>query len=179
MLQFLVNRTKCIISEGGREGGKECGNVNSTYMSLKQHHVLCHIEGTKCSDSVDNKTFMFRVCRRQLKQFSKWAENPPFTLFYGDINEVLTWEKNEKCVTLMDKYKSTAETGWIIFPGKGRTVKGKIVHVLNWAPRHEGVVGEWRYSSIHSLTSALDGGEWSASRPDSFTPKERALVSIE
>jgi hypothetical protein len=23
---------------------------------------------------------------------------------------------------------------------------------------------EWRYSSIHSLTSALDGGEWSASR---------------
>jgi hypothetical protein len=24
-------------------------------------------------------------------------------------------------------------------------------------------VGEWRYSSTHSLTSALDGGEWSAS----------------
>jgi hypothetical protein len=26
-----------------------------------------------------------------------------------------------------------------------------------------------------SLTSALDGGEWSASRPGRFTPEERAL----
>jgi hypothetical protein len=33
---------------------------------------------------------------------------------------------------------------------------------FNWAPRHEGVLGEWGYSSSHSLTSALDGGEWSA-----------------
>jgi hypothetical protein len=33
---------------------------------------------------------------------------------------------------------------------------------------------EWRYSSAHSLTSALDGGEWSASRPGCFTPRERA-----
>jgi hypothetical protein len=30
------------------------------------------------------------------------------------------------------------------------------------------------YSSIHFLTSALDGGEWSASRPGRFTPRERA-----
>jgi hypothetical protein len=36
-------------------------------------------------------------------------------------------------------------------------------------------LGEWRYSSTHSLTSALDGGEWSASRPGRFTPRERAL----
>jgi hypothetical protein len=35
-------------------------------------------------------------------------------------------------------------------------------------------MGEWRYSSTHSLTSALDGGEWSASRPSRFTPRERA-----
>jgi hypothetical protein len=34
--------------------------------------------------------------------------------------------------------------------------------------------GAWMYISIHSLTSALDGGEWSASRPGRFTPKERA-----
>jgi hypothetical protein len=45
---------------------------------------------------------------------------------------------------------------------------------FNWAPRHEGVLGEWRYRSTHSLTSALDGGEWSASRPGRFTPRERA-----
>jgi hypothetical protein len=30
------------------------------------------------------------------------------------------------------------------------------------------------YSSIHALTSALDGGEWLASRPSYFTPRERA-----
>jgi hypothetical protein len=31
--------------------------------------------------------------------------------------------------------------------GKG---KGKAVPVLNYAPRHEDVLGEWRYSSMHS-----------------------------
>jgi hypothetical protein len=31
------------------------------------------------------------------------------------------------------------------------------------------------YSSTHTLTSALDGGEWSASSPGRFTPRERAL----
>jgi hypothetical protein len=58
-----------------------------------------------------------------------------------------------------------------------RKVKGKKVKVipgLNQAPRHEDILGEWRYSSTHSLTSALDGTEWSASRPGRFTPKERA-----
>jgi hypothetical protein len=30
------------------------------------------------------------------------------------------------------------------------------------------------YTSTHSLTSALGGGEWSASRPGRFTPRERA-----
>jgi hypothetical protein len=34
--------------------------------------------------------------------------------------------------------------------------------------------GEWIYSSTHSLTLALDGGEWSASRPGHFTPRESA-----
>jgi hypothetical protein len=50
----------------------------------------------------------------------------------------------------------------------------KLSLCFNWAPRHEGVLGEWRYSSTHSLTSALDGGEWSASRPGRFTPRKRA-----
>jgi hypothetical protein len=45
--------------------------------------------------------------------------------------------------------------------------------VPNEAPHHEGG-GQWRYSSTHSLTSALDGGEWSASHPGRFTPKEAA-----
>jgi hypothetical protein len=33
--------------------------------------------------------------------------------------------------------------------------------------------GEWKYGSMHSLTSALDD-EWSASWPGRFTPRERA-----
>jgi hypothetical protein len=32
----------------------------------------------------------------------------------------------------------------------------------------------WRYNATHSLTSVLDGGEWSASRPGRFTTRERA-----
>jgi hypothetical protein len=32
-------------------------------------------------------------------------------------------------------------------------------------------IGEWRYSSTHSLTSALDGGECSASRPGRLYPR--------
>jgi hypothetical protein len=35
-------------------------------------------------------------------------------------------------------------------------------------------MGEWRYSSTHSLTSTLDGGEWSAKGRGRFTPGERA-----
>jgi hypothetical protein len=31
-------------------------------------------------------------------------------------------------------------------------------------------MGEWRYSSTHSLISALDGGGWSTRRLDRFTP---------
>jgi hypothetical protein len=54
------------------------------------------------------------------------------------------------------------------------TIKGKVVAVLNWASRHEGVLGEWRYSSTHSLTSALDRGEWSVSPLGRFISRERA-----
>jgi hypothetical protein len=46
--------------------------------------------------------------------------------------------------------------------------------VRNEAQLHENVLGQWRYNSTHSLTSALDGGEWSAQRPGHFTPREGA-----
>jgi hypothetical protein len=46
--------------------------------------------------------------------------------------------------------------------------------IFKWAPHHEGILEEWRYSSTHSLTFTLDGGEWLASRPGRFTPRERA-----
>jgi hypothetical protein len=53
-------------------------------------------------------------------------------------------------------------------------VKVKLSLGLNYAPRPDGVLGEGMYSSTNSLTSALDGVEWSASRPGRFTPRERA-----
>jgi hypothetical protein len=53
-------------------------------------------------------------------------------------------------------------------------VNVKLSLCFNWAPRHGGVLGDWRYSSTHSLTSALDGDDWSASRPGRFTPRETA-----
>jgi len=34
-------------------------------------------------------------------------------------------------------------------------------------------MGEWSHSSTHSLTSAVDGSQWSASRTGRFTPRER------
>jgi hypothetical protein len=45
---------------------------------------------------------------------------------------------------------------------------------FNSASHHGGVLEEWRYSSTHSLTSAIDGGEWSASRPGRSTRRETA-----
>jgi hypothetical protein len=53
----------------------------------------------------------------------------------------------------------------------------KLSLCFNWSPRYEDVMREWSYRSTHSLTSALDGGEWSASRPGRFTPRERAPVT--
>jgi hypothetical protein len=53
---------------------------------------------------------------------------------------------------------------------------------FNWAPRYEGVLGEWRYSSTHFLTSALDGGELSASLPGRFNrwyPLDRRLGGLQ
>jgi rRNA maturation protein Nop10 len=59
------------------------------------------------------------------------------------------------------------DTRWVHQrPGRCTPVKDK-VH-----PRtdHEGPEGEYRYSYTLSLTSALDGGEWSTPRPGRFTP---------
>jgi hypothetical protein len=75
--------------------------------------------------------------------------------------------------------------GLFLFPGHHTGMYWHLVMLIeywwqysvcffNWASRHEGVLGEWRYSFTHSLTSALDTGVWSASRLGRFTPWERA-----
>jgi len=51
------------------------------------------------------------------------------------------------------------------------------VPVLNEVPRHEEVWG--MEVKLHAfLTSALDGGKWSASRPCRFTPGKSAPFTI-
>jgi hypothetical protein len=52
--------------------------------------------------------------------------------------------------------------------------EGKVIPVLSLSTTPWRHIGEWRYSSMHSLTSTLDGGDWSAPRLDRFTPRERA-----
>ena len=55
--------------------------------------------------------------------------------------------------------------------------KGKgIVHPTTG---HEGPKGEYRYSSILSLTSALDGGRWSTPRPGRFTPGKDTVPTVQ
>jgi hypothetical protein len=78
---------------------------------------------------------------------------------------VLQWKSSEKC-WLVSVHK-TCE----YYFGE---CKGKVVPVFNQAPRHcrrIGGVGVYPHSF---LTSALDGGEWSALRTGRFTPRERA-----
>jgi hypothetical protein len=54
-------------------------------------------------------------------------------------------------------------------------VKGKVVTVLLFLTEHHAMKAYWESGSIAplTLTSALDGCEWSASRPGRFTPNER------
>jgi hypothetical protein len=46
------------------------------------------------------------------------------------------------------------------------------------ATRHDGAWGERRYSSYLFLTSALDGGEWSAYVPEALCPGKGPPVTI-
>jgi hypothetical protein len=53
-------------------------------------------------------------------------------------------------------------------------VTGQVSHLSLTEHHTMKTYWEWRYSFTRSLTSALNGGEWSASRPGRFTPRERA-----
>jgi hypothetical protein len=79
------------------------------------------------------------------------------------------------CCVVLSYMGTWLEMDWYTIQGT-LTSKSKKVQLslwFNWTPRRESVLGEWRYSSTHSLTSALDGGEWSASRAGRFTPWQR------
>jgi len=46
------------------------------------------------------------------------------------------------------------------------------------APRQEGVLGEWGYSSTPSLTSALNGVSGLLHAPDALPPRKEPLLPI-
>jgi len=56
--------------------------------------------------------------------------------------------------------------------GTGKKVKLSLCF-FNLSSLNEGELGEWRYRSIHYLTSAIDGSEWPVSRPGRFIPRKR------
>jgi hypothetical protein len=72
------------------------------------------------------------------------------------------------------KCDSCSLSEWVYQTHKLHSGESKVVPVLKEAPLHEGVLGEWRYSPTHSLTSVLNGGAWSASRPGCFNRRETA-----
>jgi hypothetical protein len=63
---------------------------------------------------------------------------------------------------------------WQNYCEKNVKVKGEIPYALTGNHAMKAYWGEWRYTSTHSLTLALAGGEWSATRPGRFTLRERA-----
>jgi hypothetical protein len=127
-------------------------------------------------------------------QCSAWRLNPISDIFPAISStqvfetNVLMYDVGQTCVlyivllfditeSLLPGYAaSTTSRAWMqtYLPSHQHSkVKVKLSLCFNWAPCHGGVLGECRYSSTHSLTSALDGGEWSASCPGRFTPRER------
>jgi hypothetical protein len=65
---------------------------------------------------------------------------------------------------------------------QGKTQRDVAEHVYKSCPAtcHRGTRGDRRYSSCSFLTSTLDGGEWSASRPGrALPPRKEPPVPIE
>jgi hypothetical protein len=87
------------------------------------------------------------------------------------LSRILCWALNDYPIIGLDLTISQVRTKYL--DKVCLVCKRKVVPVLNQVPRHEGVLGEWRYISSHSLTLALDGGKWSASRPGRFTSRAR------
>jgi hypothetical protein len=87
----------------------------------------------------------------QLKQRNNFTFTCTFTQFFRYLLNIYH-------VECPSEHTDQATESFLNHPVHMCDYKGKIVPVLffNRAPRPEGVLGEWRYSSTHSLTSALN-----------------------
>jgi hypothetical protein len=113
-----------------------------------------------------NITVRYLLLQSQCEWNTLLAVHSHFKIKYIHLFRVSTW------VSTRDRKPSIASPCLSRYPQITTPIPKSLC--FSWAPRHEGVLREWRYSSTHSLTSALEGGEWSASRPGRCTTRERA-----
>jgi len=109
-----------------------------------------------------------RVC---VQKFPDWVHNEIYTL----TSDITRWEATQRLwrQNSLDRVNSVPKL-YKKNSSKLKTTNGdKLFLCFNWTPRPEGVLGEWRHSFTHYLTSGLDGGEWSALCLGSFSPRER------
>jgi hypothetical protein len=67
------------------------------------------------------------------------------------------WSYTSTPVRIKHRYNFTFRSRWEV------NVKGKVALVLNYAPRHGGILGEWRYGSKQS-DLGIRWCEWSVSK---------------
>jgi len=112
-------------------------------------------------------------------------KNMYFKLKYTFVHSLHNWKSSHNWICHKNLHSSAVcnnhvtklqKLMWSCVHQKRQKGKGKVVFVvfLKWVPCHEGILGQWMYAS---LTSALDGGEWSASCPGCFTHRIGGWVS--
>jgi len=134
------------------KGGRDKGEMRNTIpLALRCALNVYEMEHTPRRSLVINHTH--RTIRLEAVSFCTSVLNAASREISKQV-VYTTLQFTEICVACWDQVniKRTAEENG----------KVKLSLCFNWAPRREGVLGEWSYNSTHSSTSALDGGEWSA-----------------
>jgi hypothetical protein len=129
-----------------------------TVTTGRLHFIFCMFKLRNCSSDFDEillgpTTEPWRLNWRFLERYNSVTQNM-------DLFKVYNF-----CFKYIPR--------WFIFEESNEGI-GKVFLCFNWAPRNEGVLGEWRYISTHLLTWALGGGERSSSRSGRFSPRKRA-----
>jgi hypothetical protein len=109
----------------------------------------------------------------KVKQEAGWAPEPVWTQ-KGRENPYTCQKSNTShpSCSLVSHSAQVRRKNVVTYSAK--SCKDIVVPALQLSTMPEGILGEWKYSSTHSLTSALNGGEGSASHPSCFTLRERA-----
>jgi hypothetical protein len=105
--------------------------------------------------------------------YSRWNLGPP----YGSDRRLWEIGFGDKTSRLNTSYFHDYFTKYLLRKKWGITFWATLLYMRvkkkqsSPATRHGGAWGERRYSSYSFLTSALDGGKWSASRPGHALPR--------